>query len=80
MGTTFRLSGVRLSSFRMCHINLQFKHLLFYYLFYVRIVFGIRLVTKVGLEEKVHLRVATTGLVTVNKRNIDTDYFIGEPS
>ena len=29
MGTTFRLSGVALSSFRMCHINLRFLNLRF---------------------------------------------------
>ena len=37
---------------------------------------GFRLVTK---EEKFHLLVATTGLVTVHERNIDTYYLIREP-
>ena len=32
------------------------------------------------MEEKFHLLVALTRLVTVNERNIDTYYFIGEPS
>ena len=31
------------------------------------------------MEEKFHLLVALTRLVTVNDRNIDTYYFIGEP-
>ena len=31
------------------------------------------------MEEKFHLLVAFTRLVTVNERNIDTNYLIGEP-
>ena len=31
------------------------------------------------MEEKFHLLIALTRLVTVNERNIDTYYFIGEP-
>ena len=44
-----------------------------------RSIFGSRLVTKVIMEEKFHLLVALTLLVTVNERNIDTYNFIGEP-
>ena len=40
---------------------------------------GFRIVTKVIMEEKFHLLVALTRLVTVNDRNIDTYYFISEP-
>ena len=97
MGTTFGLSGVTLSSFRMCHINLRFNNLRFtIYLVIYLIGFlapfgarsmllqastiGIQIVTKVIMEEKFHLLVALTRLVTVNDRNIDTYYFICEPT
>ena len=79
MGTTFRLSGVALSSFRMCHINLRFYDLRFNNLFFVYLI-GFRIVTKVIMEEKFHLRIALTRLVTVHDRNIDTYYFICEPT
>ena len=52
--------------------------MLLFYLFVV-INIGIRLVTKVIMEEKFHLRIALTRLVTMNERNIDADDFIGEP-
>ena len=78
MGTTFCLSGVALSSFRMCHNILQFYDLRFNNLVFVYLI-GFRFVTKVIMEEKFHLLVALTRLVTVNDRNIDTYNFIGEP-
>ena len=56
--------------------DLTIYDLTIYLTFYL---IGIRFGTKVGMEEKIHLRVATTGLVTVRDRNIDTYYFIREP-
>ena len=60
---------------RLLHAGRRDK--LFYNtLFYL---IGFRIGTKVIMEEKFHLLIAFTRLVTVHDRNIDTYYLIGEP-
>ncbi len=61
------------------HLLAREEGLIIIRLILFNLFFGIRLGTKVGMEEKVHLRVATTGWVTMHERDIYCNYLIGEP-
>ena len=95
VGTTFRLSGVRLSSFWMCHNSLLFYLVFFNSCIRVSILlfshaerllsilftldisfFIIQRGAEVVLEKCIHLRIATTILVTMHQREIHYDQFV----
>jgi len=79
MGTTFRLSGVRLSSFRMCHNYLQFT--IYNFKFTIsNLCFGLFLgAAKVSLEKLIHFGITLAFRVTVHCRKINYYQFICQP-